>query len=50
MPIPGLRRVEHVEAVREALACPLPEDDRRRLDEAVAMLQVSMPANPFSSS
>ena len=50
MPIPGLRRVEHVEAVREALACSLPEDDRRRLDEAVAMLQVSMPANPFSSS
>ena len=50
MPIPGLRRVEHVEAVREALACSLSEDDRRRLDEAVAMLQVSMPANPFSSS
>ena len=50
MPIPGLRRVEHVEAVREALACSLSEDDRRRLDEAVAMLQVSMPANPLSSS
>ncbi len=50
MPIPGLRRVEQVRAVREALGCSLPDDDRRRLDEVAAMLNVSMPANPFSSS
>ena len=50
MPIPGLRRVVQVDAVREALGCSLPDNDRRRLDEVVAMLKVSMPANPFSSS
>ena len=50
MPIPGLRRVEQVDAVREALGCLLPDNDRRRLDEVAAMLKVSMPANPFSSS
>ena len=50
MPIPGLRRVGQVDAVREALGCSLPDNDRRRLDEVVAMLKVSMPANPFSSS
>ena len=50
LPIPGLRRVEQVDAVREALGCSLPDDDRRRLDEVAAMLNVSMPANPFSSS
>ena len=50
MPIPGLRRIEQVEAVRQALACLLPDNDRRRLDEVAAMLKVSMPANPFSSS
>ena len=50
MPIPGLRRVEQVDAVREALGCSLRVDERRRLDEVAAMLKVSMPANPFSSS
>ena len=50
MPIPGIRRIEQVEAIRQSLRWSMSCGERQRLDDAAAMLQDGMPANPFSSS
>ncbi len=50
MPIPGIRRIEQVEAIRQSLRWSMSRGERQRLDDAAAMLQDGMPANPFSSS
>ena len=50
MPIPGLRRLDHVEALRQSFCWCMDEQERDQLDAIAAKLQVAMPANPFSSS
>ena len=50
MPIPGLRCLNHVEAVRQSFLWTMDSQELKRLDHAAAMLQIGMPANPFSSS
>ena len=50
LPIPGLRRPEQVLAVAGALGWVLPEEERQRLDQVAAKLEVRMPANPFGSA
>jgi len=50
MPIPGLRRLNHVEALRQSFSWCMDEQERDQLDAIAAKLQVAMPANPFSSS
>ena len=50
MPIPGIRRIEQVEAIRQSLRWSMSFEELQRLDDAAAMLQGGMPANPFNSS
>ena len=53
MPIPGLRRLDQVEAVAAALAWQLSPEERQRLDQLawpLAAAGVGMPANPFQSA
>lgn len=49
MPIPGLRRIDQVEATAGALAWMLTPDERKELDALAFSNRVRMPANPFQS-
>ena len=51
MPIPGLRRPEHVERACEALSWTLSPAERQQLDALVQATEAArMPANPFQSA
>jgi len=50
MPIPGLRRVAHVDWAAAAAAWELNDGEREALDQASGRLEVRMPANPFGSA